>query len=223
MSFLRILVAAWFSAAAAGSALLQVPGFAEITEPGQGQAVTGIVTIFGTASHPAFQSFDLAFSFDPDPTDTWFPMGEALDTPVVDSRLAIWDTTQITDGVYRLRLRVNVEGSPPFETVVRDIRVRNYTPTETPPPEAEEPEAVTAEPAATPAAALDQEPETPVETPDRFSVALRVGIFLGLFLMLGAAAYSRLAPRVRAYSGYLRMRQLHQRQDRARQRGRKRE
>jgi hypothetical protein len=205
--------------------LLQVPGFAEITEPGQGQAVTGIVTIFGTASHPAFQSFDLAFSFDPDPTDTWFPMGEALDTPVVDGRLAIWDTTQITDGVYRLRLRVNVDGSPPFETVIGDIRVRNYTPTETPPPEA-----VTAEPSevsATPAAALDQEPEslveTPVETPNRFTVALRVGLFLGLLLMLGAAAYSRLAPRVRAYSGYLRMRQLHQRQDRARQRGRKRE
>ncbi len=220
-------MAAWISASAAVSALLQVPGFAEITEPGQGQAVTGIITIFGTASHPAFQSFDLAFSFDPDPTDTWFPMGEALDTPVVDGRLAIWDTTQITDGVYRLRLRVNVDGSPPFVTVVRDIRVRNYTPTETPPPEAEEPEAVTAEPAATPAAALEQEPETPVETlvetPDRFSAALRMGIVLGLFLMLGAATYSRLAPRVRAYSGYLRMRQLHQRQDRARQRGRKRE
>jgi hypothetical protein len=201
--------------------MLQVPGFAEITEPGQGQAVTGIVTIFGTASHPAFQSFDLAFSFDPDPTDTWFPMGEALDTPVVDGRLAIWDTTQITDGVYRLRLRVNVDGSPPFETVVTDIRVRNYTPTETP-----QPEAVTAEPtevAVTPVAVPEQEPEPPADTPDRFTVALRLGIFLGLFLMLGAAAYSRLAPRVRAYSAYLRMRQLHQRQDRARHRGRKRE
>ena len=218
MGVLRILVAAWFSASAAASALLQVPGFAEITEPGQGQAVTGIITIFGTASHPAFQSFDLAFSFDPDPTDTWFPMGEALDTPVVDGRLAIWDTTQITDGVYRIRLRVNVDGSPPFETVVSDIRVRNYTPTETPPPEA-----VTAEPAATPVATLEQEPETPVETPNRFTAALRTGIFLGLFLMLATAAYSRLAPRVRAYSGYLRMRQLHKRQDRARQRGRKRE
>ena len=219
---MRILVAAWFSATAAVSSLLQVPGFAEINEPGQGQAVTGIVTISGTASHPAFQSFDLAFSFDPDPTDTWFPMGEALDTPVVDGRLAIWDTTQITDGVYRLRLRVNVDGSSPFEAVVNDIRVRNYTPTEIPPPEA-----ATEEPSATPAAAVEQEPETPVETPvetpDRFTSALRAGIFLGLFLMLAYAVYARLVPRVRAYSGYRRMRQLHQRQDRARQRGRKRE
>jgi hypothetical protein len=218
---LRILVAVWFSVLTAASALFQVPGFAEITEPGEGQSVSGIVTVFGTASHPAFQSFDLAFSFDPDPTDTWFPMGEALDTPVVDGRLAIWDTTQITDGIYRLRLRVNIEGSPPFETVVSDIRVRNYTPTETPPPEA-----VIAEPteeAATPVPVLELELETPDETPNRFSVALRVGVFLGLFLMLATAAYARLAPRVRSYSGYLRMRQLHQRQERARQRGRKRE
>jgi len=183
--------------------------------------VTGIVTILGTASHPAFDSFDLAFSFDPDPTDTWFPIGEALDTTVVDGRLAIWDTTQITDGVYRLRLRVHIDGSPPFETVVRDIRVRNYTPTETPPPEAVT--SVPTELPATPVAPLEQEPQAPAEAPDRFSSALRAGIFLGLFLMLATAAYVRLAPRVRSYSGYLRMRQLHKRQDRARQRGRKRE
>lgn len=218
---MKILFVVWVSATTLLPVLRQVPGFAEITEPGQGQAVTGIVTIFGTATHPAFQSFDLAFSFDPDPTETWFPMGEALDTPVVDSRLAIWDTTQITDGVYRLRLRVHVDRAPPFETVVNGIRVRNYTPTETPPPEAE-----TAEPtevAATPVAVTEQEPEAPIETPSRFSSALRAGIFLGLFLTLATAAYVRLAPRVRAYSGYLRMRQLHRRQDRARQRGGKRE
>lgn len=221
VSVLRILIAVWFSASAVVSTQLQVPGFAEITEPGQGHAVTGIVTILGTASHPAFDSFDLAFSFDPDPTDTWFPIGEALNTTVVDGRLAIWDTTQITDGVYRLRLRAHIEGSPPFETIVRDIRVRNYTPTETPPPEAVT--SVPTELPATPVAPLEQEPQAPAEAPDRFSSALRAGIFLGLFLMLATAAYVRLAPRVRSYSGYLRMRQLHKRQDRARQRGRKRE
>jgi len=214
-------VVAWFSASAVVSAQLQVPGFAEITEPGQGQAVTGIVTILGTASHPAFESFDIAFSFDPDPTDTWFPIGEALDTPVVDGRLAIWDTTQITDGVYRLRLRVHIDGSPPFETVIRDIRVRNYTPIETPPPEAVT--VVPTEVPATPIAPVEQEPQALAETPDRFSSALRAGIFLGIFLMLATAAYVRLAPRIRSYSGYLRMRQLHKRQDLARRRGRKRD
>ncbi|GMR09651.1 MAG: hypothetical protein BMS9Abin28_0471 [Anaerolineae bacterium] len=220
MVVMRALGVAWLSLSTLLSLMQQVPGFAEITEPMQGQSVTGIVTISGTASHPAFESFDLAFSFDPDPTDTWFPIGEALDTPVVDGRLAIWDTIEITDGVYRLRLRVNVEGSPPFETVIGGVRVRNYTPTETPPPAA-----VGALPtsAATPAPTLQPEPELEDEPPSRFSSALKVGIFLGLFLMLASAIYVRLAPRVRAYTGYLRMRQLHRRQDRARQRGRRRE
>ncbi len=217
---MRALGVAWLSLSTLLSPLRQVPGFAEITEPVQGQSVTGIVTISGTASHPAFESFDLAFSFDPDPTDTWFPIGEALDTPVVDGRLAIWDTTEITDGVYSLRLRVNVEGSPPFENVIGGVRVRNYTPTETPPPAA-----VGALPtaAATPAPTLQPEPELEDAPPSRFSSSLRVGIFLGLFLILASAIYVRLAPRVRAYTGHLRMRQLHRRQDRARQGGRRRE
>jgi hypothetical protein len=219
MIVIRTVIAAWALANALLLPPAQVPGFAEISEPKESQAVGGIVSIFGTASHPAFESFDLAFSFDPDPTDTWFPIGEALDTPVVDGRLAVWDTTEITDSVYRLRLRVNVEGSPPFETVVGDVRVRNYTPTETPPPVA-----VTAQPAlvATVLPTATQEPQAPPEAPNRFSSALRAGIFIGLFLMLATAVYIRLAPSVRAYAGHLRMRQLHRRQDRARQQGRRR-
>ncbi len=211
---------AWLAAALIVSPVAQVPGFAEILEPGNGQAVSGIITIFGTASHPAFESYDLAFSFDPDPTETWFPIGEALDTPVSDGRLGIWDTTEITDGVYRLRLRVNVEGAPAFEAVVGGIRVRNYTPTETPPPAA-----VTAVPTAVATiiatSSVSEAPESQ-EPPDRFSTALRVGVFLGLFLMLASVVYIRLAPRIRSYAGYVRMRQLHRRQDRARQRGSRR-
>jgi len=202
------------------SPLRQVPGFAEITDPGQGQSVTGIVTIFGTASHPAFESFELAFSFDPDPTDTWFPIGEALNTAVLDGRLAIWDTTEVTDGIYRLRLRVNVEGFPPFEDVIRGIRISNYTPTESPPAEA-----VIAQPTEPATPIPDPEPEKPAisEPSDRFLVAIRIGAISGFALMLLTAAYLVLAPKLRSYSGYLRMRRLHQRQDRARQRGRRRE
>lgn len=211
---------AWLSASTLLLPPRQVPGFAEITDPGQGQAVTGFVTIFGTASHPAFESFELAFGFDPDPTNTWFPIGEALDTAVLDGRLAIWDTTEVTDGIYRIRLRVNVEGFPPFEDVIGGVRIRNYTPTEPPAPEA-----VAAQPTAlaTPIPAPEQVQPVLDEPPSRFSVALRIGILSGLALMLSTAAYVVLAPKVRAYSGYLRMRRLHQRQDRARQRGHRRE
>jgi hypothetical protein len=45
--------------------------------------------------------------------------------------LASWDTTTIADGVYRLRVVVNQSDNHSVETVVSDLRVRNYTPVET--------------------------------------------------------------------------------------------
>ena len=199
----------------------QVPGFAEIIEPGPGQAIVGIFPVFGTATHPAFERYELAFGFDPDPTDTWFPIGEPLDTRVVDGRLAIWDTTTIADGEYRLRLRVSLNGAAPLEAVIGGIRVRNYTPTET--PEAAATAVVpTAESTPEPiASGEDIEIEQPPETLGAFDAALRIGMFLGIFVMFSLAAYVWLSPRIREYAGYLRMRKLHQRQDRARQRGRR--
>ena len=199
----------------------QVPGFAEIIEPGPGQAIGGIFPVFGTATHPAFESYELAFGFDPDPTDTWFPIGEPLDTRVVDGRLAIWDTTTITDGEYRLRLRVSLDGAAPLEAVIGGIRVRNYTPTETPEVAATA-VAPTAESTPEPiAAGEDIEIEQPPEALSAFDAALRIGVLLGVIVMFSLAAYVWLSPRVREYAGYLRMRKLHQRQDRARQRGRR--
>lgn len=215
MESIRYALIVWLSATQWLAPLRQVPGISEITDPGKGESVQGIVTIFGTASHPAFESFDLAFSFDPDLTDTWFSIGEPLDTPVADGRLAIWDTTEITDGVYRLRLRVHVVGSPPIETVIEDVRVRNYTATETPPPAA-----ATTRPTleATLLPTPLPVPAEPEVEPNRFTVSLRIGVIAGLFFMLATAIYVRLGPRVRAYTGYLRMRRMHQRQDRDRRR-----
>jgi len=188
---------------------IEVPGFAEIVQPAEGQALQGIVTIRGTAAHPAFEAFDLAFSLDPDPTETWFPLGEPLDTPVVDGRLAIWDTGPISDGNYRLRLQVQIEGGAPLIAIVRDLQVRNYTPTEPPLGPAGLPAMVEPEPTQP---ALAVEPETPAETrPDLFKSALTVGAVAGLTIPVFLAVYQLCAPRVRAHSGYLRMRRLHRR------------
>ena len=188
---------------------IEVPGFAEIVHPGEGQALQGIVTIRGTASHPAFEAFELAFSLDPDPTETWFPLGEPVDTPVVDGRLAIWDTGPISDGNYRLRLEVQIKGGDPLVAIVRDLRVRNYTPTEIPLGPAGL--AVTAEPEPT-QPALVLEPDRPAETrPDLFRTALAVGAVAGVTIPVLLAVYQVCAPRARAYSGFLRMRRLHRR------------
>ncbi|MGH2619211.1 MAG: hypothetical protein ACRDHG_01400 [Anaerolineales bacterium] len=191
------------------AAQIEVPGFAEIVQPGEGQALQGIVTIRGTAAHPAFEAFELSFSLDPDPTETWFPLGEAVDTPVVDGRLAIWDTGPISDGNYRLRLQVRIEAGEPLVAIVQELRVRNYTPTELPVGLAGLP--ATAEPEPTqPAQAL--EPDRPAETrPDLFRTALTVGAVAGVAIPTFLALYQLCAPRARAYSGFLRMRRLHRR------------
>lgn len=197
-------------------ARIDVPGFAEITQPAEGQAVDGIVTIQGTATHPAFRAFDLAFSFDPDPTETWFPLGEPIDTPVVDGRLAIWDTGPISDGNYRLRLRVLIDGGEPLVAIIRDLRVRNYTPTEAPSGAA--PIAATSAPEPTPALEVEQT-DAPAQTrPDLFSPALTIGVVGGVALLVFLGAYQLVVPRARAYAGFLRMRQMHKRADRTRRR-----
>jgi len=204
-----------FSATSAGGAIrvasqIDVPGFAEIVQPAEGQALQGIVTIRGTATHPEFEAFDLAFGFDPDPTETWFALGEPVDTPVVDGRLAIWDTGPISDGNYRLRLRVRIQGGDPLVAIVQDLRVRNYTPTEAPAGLVRLPATVEPEPTRLPDEAL--EPERPAERrPDPFRTALTVGAVAGVGLTSSLALYQLFAPRVRAYAGFLRMRGLHRR------------
>jgi len=188
---------------------IEVPGFAEIVQPGEGQVLQGIVTISGTATHPAFEAFELAFGLDPNPTETWFPLGEAVDTPVVDGRLAIWDTGPISDGNYQLRLQVQIEGGEPLVAIVRGLRVRNYTPTEQPVGLAGLP--ATAEPEPT-QPAPEAEPERPTVTrPDLFRTALTVGVVGGVTIPAFLALYQLFAPRARAYSGFLRMRRLHRR------------
>src|SRR4030067_616548 len=144
-------------------AALQVPGFAELTSPHPGQVVSGLVTLSGTAAHPAFNRYELSFAYDEDPTDTWFSIGEPVDTRVIDGRLALWDTSTITDGDYSLRLRVWLQDGRSLEAVVPGVHVRNYStdpviPTAAP-PEAGRPQPTPTLPAAQ--AGIEAPPQPP--------------------------------------------------------------
>ncbi|MGH2605002.1 MAG: hypothetical protein ACRDG5_00285 [Anaerolineales bacterium] len=116
---------------AAAAAAFQVPGSAEITRPTSGQTISGLVTVEGTADHPEFVRYDLAFAYAEDPTPTWFIIAEAVEAPVHAGRLGIWDTTGITEGEYDLRLRVWTSAAEPFVAYVRDLRVSQSAPTST--------------------------------------------------------------------------------------------
>lgn len=139
--------------------LLQA-ALAVITAPASGDSAAGALTITGTASGPQFERYEIAFAYDPNPTDTWFELQPPSPTPVVDGTLAVWDTRAISDGNYMIRLRVYSAGSnSPVETIIRNIQVRNTAPGEAPTVEA----SLTAAP--TPTLALLETTATPLPEP----------------------------------------------------------
>ena len=104
-------------------------GAAEIAEPQPGQALRGVVLIRGTAQHPAFDHYEVSFSYEPNPTADWFAIEAAGSSPVQNGQLASWDTTQIADGAYQLRLRVfSSDGGAPLEFVTAGLAVANSVP-----------------------------------------------------------------------------------------------
>jgi hypothetical protein len=131
---------------------LEAQTLAQITSPRDQSQVRGLVPIEGSATHPQFQKYELHFGPQPNPNDQWTPIGGSPFTvPVVQGRLALWDTTVLPDGIYSLRLRVvRVDGNYE-EYYVRGIQVVNTRPTSTPTPAA----------TATPALPTD----TPAPTP----------------------------------------------------------
>ena len=122
--------------AAIGAVLVVVPlgrpaavGAAEIADPQPGQALRGVVLIRGTAQQPAFDHYEVSFSYEPNPTADWFAIEAAGSSPVQNGQLASWDTTQIADGAYQLRLRVfSSDGGAPLEFVTAGLAVANSVP-----------------------------------------------------------------------------------------------
>lgn len=111
-----------------------------ITEPARGDIISGIVLINGTAVHPDFLRYEIAFRQDFNPGADWIAFAQG-DRPVVEDTLAIWDTTVggeaapvFPDGRYRLRLRVVRSDYNYDEYFVTDLIIANsnLTPTVTP-------------------------------------------------------------------------------------------
>ena len=102
-------------------------GAPAISEPVAGQALSGQISVVGTADAPNFASAELAFAYAADPTGTWFPLAR-LTQPLQESTLAAWDTTQISDGEYSLRLRVYSQDGTFQDFTVTGLQVRNSAP-----------------------------------------------------------------------------------------------
>ena len=82
---------------------------ARITSPVDGQQLFGPVMIAGTARHPAaFDSFMLEYDDLGTPAEEWQPVQERVTQQVDNGVLGMWDTAQVPDGTYQLRLRVSL-------------------------------------------------------------------------------------------------------------------
>jgi len=103
-----------------------------IISPATGDIISGQVTITGTTDVLGFASSQLDFSYASDSTGTWFAL-QTSSQPEVDSPLAIWDTSLITDGDYNLRLRVTLDDGTVEEVTVQ-VKVQNDSPILTPTP-----------------------------------------------------------------------------------------
>jgi hypothetical protein len=104
-----------------------------ILSPRQGEVLQGTITITGSSGETGFLSSEVDFAYAGDTTGTWFLVAVASQ-PVDSNTLATWDTTTITDGNYNLRLRVSLNDGTHLDAIIPDLRVRNYTPVETPTP-----------------------------------------------------------------------------------------
>jgi formylglycine-generating enzyme required for sulfatase activity len=133
------------------SLLLATPALAQEPDPNAAiqwpasvYVLRGAVEIRGTANLSDMAGYFVEYVLLPEntfvPADDalWFPATLPAPGPVLDGVLGVWDTLMVPDGLYALRLTVNVPGGA-VHHVVSPVRVENNPPSfvqvvEPPPP-----------------------------------------------------------------------------------------
>lgn len=188
-----------------------------ITSPQNNAIVRGLVPILGSATHPQFQFYKVEYALEPVVSDdTWGIIGAIREEQIIDSQLEVWDTTQVPDGSYSLRLRVVRLDGNYTEYFLVQVVVANAQPTETPTP-AETPSPtvtptplpptptiVIEQPALSTSQAAPEPTRTPLPTPStdeggfnldvtplQTACLYGIGISLGVFLLFGFMAALR--------------------------------
>ena len=143
----------WQAAAAPSK---QQADLAFISFPGDNEVVRGVISITGSAAHPAFDRFQVSYAKEPiSGNNAWVTVGIERQDPVINGELAIWNTTTVPDGSYSLRLRVIRRDGNYSEIETKQVVVANAAPTETPTPEG---------PQETPTATITPTPLPPTPT-----------------------------------------------------------
>lgn len=107
---------------------------ANISWPPAVYVLRGEFTVRGSANLPNMQTYFLEFRpLNPDltPADDavlWFPVTVPQQQAVQDDILGVWDTTTVEDGVYELRLSINMPNNLQQFFVVAPLRIENNPP-----------------------------------------------------------------------------------------------
>ena len=99
---------------------------AHITSPALFDAVHGVVKIVGTASGDNFASYQIQVGQGLNPKE-WVQVGATSQKSIAENALATWDTTQMDDGLYAVRLLV-VQKNQEVETAIIQVTVDNTLP-----------------------------------------------------------------------------------------------
>ena len=83
---------------------------------------TGTIEIFGSAGGPQFSEYQLEYGIGEVP-DLWFPLGTSQARPQLNACLYKWETSDLTEGRYTVRLSVKSEdGEIKRDRTVFDVR-----------------------------------------------------------------------------------------------------
>lgn len=133
-----------------------------IRAPIEGEIISGIVTVYGTANTPNFQSYELQYGVSHDPGAFSPPLSGPHDGPVIDGVLGQWDVEGLGEGPHTLRLLVRDQQGNVFERRAR-VFVERPQPTLEPTP-TWTPEAIPEVVEPTPTFTVEPIPAEPIPT-----------------------------------------------------------
>ncbi len=120
-----IILRGWFLLTFLLSTWLLTPGL-YISTPMRDSTIAGVVEVVGSVPVAGFQHAELSYAYQNNSSTTWFQITR-MDRVIQDGVLGQWDTTTITDGTYRLKLRVLYQDGREEEVVVDGLMVANYS------------------------------------------------------------------------------------------------
>ncbi|MFN8446213.1 MAG: hypothetical protein U0175_35815, partial [Caldilineaceae bacterium] len=103
-------------------ATLRAQTYSGITSPVSGAYLSGLVTIAGTADLDRFWKYELAYKAEPSDADA-FAFLLLAEKPVVNGMLGLWDTSDLSPGIYTLRLRVVTNDGNYLEFYAENLHV----------------------------------------------------------------------------------------------------